>query len=103
MTSLTDIRKPSLPIYQKLRQAIRMHLEEGNKACLELCDKLWNGRDWKSKETSHYEFSWELKQFKREGIIKEGIDLEGDENDEKDEIFDDFEPATEMLEENEVE
>lgn len=36
---------------------------------------------------------WEFKHLKREGIIKEGIDLEEDDNDEKEEILNDFEPA----------
>ena len=34
--------------------------------------------------------------------MKEGINLEGD-NNKKEEILDDFEPVTETLEENEVE
>ena len=54
MISLSDIWKHSLPIYQKLRQAIQIHLEKGNKAFLELCDKPWNGRDWIPKETGYY-------------------------------------------------
>lgn len=78
LTSLSNIWKHSLPIYQKLCQAILIHLEEGYKAGLELCDKSWNGWDWKPKETCYYPFSWELEYLK-----KEGIDLEGDENDEK--------------------
>ena len=43
MTFLSNIQKHSLPIYQNLHQAIRIHLEEGKKACLELYDKPWNG------------------------------------------------------------
>ena len=39
ITSLADIEAKSLPIYCELRKAIRKHLEEGNIAGLELCDK----------------------------------------------------------------
>ncbi len=50
MTSLADIRTNSLPTYCELLKAIRKHLEERNIAGLELCDKLWNGKNWLPKE-----------------------------------------------------
>lgn len=44
--------------YRELRKAIQNHREKGNIAGLELCDKPWNGKNWRPKEPDNLSFTW---------------------------------------------
>ena len=91
ITSLADIRAKSLPIYRKLRKAIRKHLEEGNIAGLELCDKPWNGKNWLPKKPDNLSFTWRTNQQFASNDTRTGLDVDGDNAFSGDEIPDDIE------------
>lgn len=89
ITSLTDIRAKSLLIYRELQKAIRKHLEGGNIAGLELCDKSWNGKNWLLKEPDNLSFTWRTNQQFASNDTRTGLDVDGDNAFSGDEIPDD--------------
>lgn len=95
MTSLADMRANSLPIYRELQKAIRKHLEEGNIAGLELCDKPWNGKNWSPKEPDNLLFTWRTNQQFASNDTRTGLDVNGDNVSSGDEIPDDIEEVME--------
>lgn len=78
MTSLADIQTNSLAIYCELCKAIQKHLEEGNIAGLELCDKPWNEKNWLSKESDNLTFTQRTNQQIVSYDTRAGLDVHGD-------------------------
>ena len=85
------MRAKSLPIYRELRKAIRNHLEKGNIAGLELCNKPWIGKNWLPKEPDNLSFTWRTNQQFASNDTRTGLDVDGDNVSSGDEIPDDIE------------